>query len=90
MLKYTMIIDNENYTALFEDHFVAADFLDTTALDSEVVVVKYEEVTIDDILADSDFEYSYKIEMIGSMEYPNIKFNKVAEIEALLKKAGVI
>lgn len=90
MYKYTMTINNENYTALFEDHFVAADFIDEVSLDNEIVVIGYKEVSAKDILEDDDFEYSYKIEMVGAKLYPNKKWSKVSEIENFLKEEGIL
>ena len=90
MFKYEMIIDNENYNALFIDHMEAADFIDDVAWDSEIQVLGFKEVTIDEIKADHDFDEAYKIEMIGSFVFPNIKFEKTIEVENALRIIGIL
>lgn len=92
MYKYEMIIDGSNYNALFLDHFEAADFLDENDRDGAEVIVKgYHEVTADEILADDDFEWSYRVEMASVLLLPNHRdFPKWSLQEAELKRLGFI
>lgn len=87
MYKYYMIIDGTEYNALFLDHFEAADFLDANDADgSEVVVLKYEKVSPREVLKDSDFEESYRIEMVAAHLMPNRRFEKWTHAAAALNK----
>ena len=92
MYKYEMIIDGENYNALFTDHFEADEFLTECDQYYQQVVVKgYHEVTSAEIMADPDFEYAYKIEMVAEMCLPNAHdFKKWYQQEAELKRLGFI
>ena len=92
MYKYDMTIDGTEYKALFADHFEASDFLDEIETEgSEIVVYSYTEVTPQDILADNDFEWSYRVEMASTILLPNhTDFKKWFEQEAELKRLGFI
>jgi hypothetical protein len=61
---------------------------DYKGVNLDSVIVK--EVTIDEIKADHDFDEAYKIEMIGSFVFPNIKFEKTIEIENALRIIGIL
>ena len=57
----------------------------------EVEIVEDHEVTADEIMEDTDFEYAYKIEMVAQMLLPNATdFRKWSEQETELKKLGLI
>lgn len=87
MLKYYMIIDGTEYNALFIDHFEAGDFLDANDADgSEVIVLRYETITVREALADSDFSDAYAIEMVASYLMPNEHFKKWEDAEKALHK----
>lgn len=92
MYKYDMIIDGESYKALFVDHMEAADFLDSMSADgSEIVVVNYMEVTGKQILEDTDFEWSYRVEMAATLLLPDYRnYKKWSEQEEALKSLGHI
>lgn len=92
MYKYSMIIDGIEYKALFEDHFEATDFLDEVDADgSDLQVLGFEEVDADRILADKDFEWSYRVEMASVLLLPNHRdFPKWEAQEAELKRLGFI
>lgn len=92
MYKYTMTLDSILYTALFVDHFEAGDFLDENAREgTKVVLLGYEEVSAEDILADEDFEWSYRVEMASELLLPNAHdFHKWSEQESELKRLGYI
>lgn len=92
MYKYYMTIDNEPYNALFIDHFEAAAFLkENDDAGSIVILHKYIEVSIEDILNDQEFEWSYQIEIIAKSLFPSAyKGHKVDYLEHLLKELGII
>ena len=93
MYKYSMVIDGTEYKALFADHFEAADFMADCERydDSHIVVNGYTEVTAEQIMADADFEYSYRVEMVAKILLPNAhNFKKWSEQETELKRLGLI
>ena len=92
MYKYNMIIDGESYLALFADHMEAADFLDACDNDgSEVIVNGFSWETAEQVLADPDFEQSYRIECAASILVPNHRdYPKVSQLEDQLRLLGHI
>lgn len=92
MFKYYMIINNEIYNAVFADHFEAADFLDEADREGDAIVITaIEEVSVADILADEDLEWSYRVELAAMALLDNWRsFQKWTEQEAELMRLGFI
>lgn len=92
MYEYNMIIDHEPYSALFLDHFEAADFIADIENDgSEVIVLSYKAVSAFEILKDETLEWAYRVEMAAEVLLPNARtFEKWSEQEAELKRLGFI
>ena len=92
MKKVHFLIDGCDYYALMvSDEEIVRFKWDCEADGSEVEIVSEEVVTSAEIMEDTDFEYSYKIEMIAIMLLPNHRdFKKWFEQEAELKRLGYI
>lgn len=92
MKKVHFLIDGCDYMALmFSDEEIVRFKWDCEADGSEVEIVSEVVVTSDEILEDTDFEWSYKVEMASMLLLPNYKdFKKWYEQEAELKRLGYI
>ena len=92
MRKYIMLLDNERYVALFKNDFEFVHFKWECEADDMVVELLHDyEVSVEQIMADEEFEYPYQIEIVAEMLLPNPKaFSKWYEQEAELKRLGLI
>ena len=92
MYKYDFIIDGESYKALFLDHFEAADCIDANVHDGVSIIVEgFHFVTAQEILADDDLEWAYRIEMAGKLLVPNASdFKRWPDHEDEMRRLGLI
>lgn len=92
MFKYFMTINHKPYTALFDDHFEAAQFLDENdAEGDEVIVHRFEFISPLAVLNDEDFPIDYRVERAATFLLPRWELNrykKSSEILAAMKEAG--
>lgn len=92
MIKVHFLIDGCDYKALMMSAEEIVCFIEDCKADgSEVKIVSGELVSAITILADNDFEWSYRVEMASMLLLPNYKdFKKWYEQEAELKRLGYI
>lgn len=91
-IKYNMTLNGASYKAIFKDHFEAADWLNDADNDGDkVIVLSFEDVTVQDVLADEDFTENYRFEVALEMVDPNSETYKTyPEVEARLKELGYL
>ena len=91
IMKYTFALDGEKYEALFTSYKEVTSFVMEVIEDGvNIMLVKKEFITIEGILADDDFEWPYKVEIIAAVVAPDHEFKKWIEAETYLKIIGVI
>lgn len=92
LLKYELAIDNEDYNILVTNHREAADFIiDNIEEDSaKVRVKKFYAVSVEEAMADKDFNHNYVMEIICDAYFPGLSFDRVEDLEIFLKTVDLI
>lgn len=97
--KYDFLINDENYTAIFNNWFEGNQFIkDNIAEGNEIIAIGFDVLTLADMLKLLEHpvlngfnDYDYIIELIGSQVLNNYKnYPKTWMIEAELKRLGYI
>lgn len=92
MYKYVMSINSKPYTAIFADHFSAADFLDENEREGEHFIIDdIIEMNALAVLFDETLERDYRIECAAEILVPDHrKYHKVCELEQALRRLGYL
>lgn len=92
MYEYIIKINGERYNALFENHSKGIQFLNDLTKDGEhVEFISCHYMTVEEILQSQDFEWSYIVEVVGSLLLPNSeKYTYWTDMEYELRAQGII